>query len=136
MKSKKALTIKFQSLEQLKKELLDLPKTKKGYIQPEDVLLFESLNGFRNFMTLQKLELLAVISSANPKSVYELAKMVNRAIATVQKDCNLLASSGFIILEKEKGGRKSLAPRLKFNYDRIIIQMPEHPYELSFKAAA
>lgn len=136
MKSKKALTIKFQSLEQLKKELLDLPKTKKGYIQPEDVLLFESLNGFRNFMTLQKLELLAVISSANPKSVYELAKMVNRAIATVQKDCNLLASSGFIILEKEKGGRKSLAPRLKFNYDRIIVQMPEHPYELSFKAAA
>lgn len=136
MKSKKALTIKFQSLEQLKKELLDLPKTKKVYIQPEDVLLFESLNGFRNFMTLQKLELLAVISSANPKSVYELAKMVNRAIATVQKDCNLLASSGFIILEKEKGGRKSLAPRLKFNYDRIIVQMPEHPYELSFKAAA
>lgn len=136
MKSKKALTIKFQSLDQLKKELLDLPKTKKGYIQPEDILLFESLNGFRNFMTLQKLELLAVISSANPKSVYELAKMVNRAIATVQKDCNVLASSGFIILEKEKGGRKNLAPRLKFNYDRIIVEMPEHPYELSFKAAA
>lgn len=136
MKNKKALTIKFQSLEQLKKELLDLPKTKKGYIQPEDVLLFESLNGFRNFMTLQKLELLAVISSANPKSVYELAKMVNRAIATVQKDCNVLASSGFIVFDKEKGGRKTLAPRLKFNYDRIIVQMPEHPYELSFKAAA
>lgn len=136
MKNKKALTIKFQSLEQLKKELLDLPKTKKGYIQPEDVLLFESLNGFRNFMTLQKLELLAVISSANPKSVYELAKMVNRAIATVQKDCNVLASSGFIVFDKEKGGRKTLAPRLRFNYDRIIVQMPEHPYELSFKAAA
>ena len=136
MKSKKVLTIKFQSLDQLKKELLLLPKTKNGYIQPEDVLLFESLNGFRNFMTLQKLELLAVISSAKPKSVYELAKMVNRAIATVQKDCHVLASSGFIILEKEKSGRRNLTPRLKFNYDRIIVELPQHPYELSFKAAA
>ena len=136
MKNKKALTIKFQSLEELKKELLELPLTKKGYIQPEDVLLFESLNGFRNFMTLQKLELLAVISATKPKSVYELAKMVNRAIATVQKDCSSLANSGFIVFEKEKGGRRTLAPRLKFNYDRIIVEMPEHPYELSFKAAA
>lgn len=135
MKNKKVLRIQFKNLDQLKKELLDLPKSKKTYIQPEEVVLFESLNGFRNFMTLQKLELLTIIASEKPKSVYELAQMVGRAIAPVQKDCNTLKSTGFIIFEKEKGGRKTIAPRLKFNYDTIVVELPEHPYELSFKAA-
>jgi len=136
MKTKKALTVKFKSLDELEKELLDLPKKKVGYIQPKDVILFESINGFRNFMTLQKLELLTLIASENPKSVYELAKMVDRAIAPVQKDCNILAQTGFIIFKKEKGGRRTMTPKLKFDYDRIIVELPQHPYELSFKAAA
>lgn len=136
MKNKKALTIKFKNLDELEKELLDLPKKKVGYIQPKDVVLFESINGFRSFMTLQKLEILTLIASEKPKSVYELARIVDRAIAPVQKDCNILAKAGFIIFEKEKGGRKTITPKLKFDYDRLIVELPEHPYELSFKAAA
>jgi predicted transcriptional regulator len=136
MKNKKSLRIQFKNLDQVKQELLNLSKNKINYIQPKDVILFESLNGFRHFMTLQKLELLTLISSAKPQSVYELAKMVDRAIAPVQKDCNILASSGFIILEREKVGRGNIVPRLKFNYDRIIVELPEHPYELAFRAAA
>lgn len=136
MKKNRALKVQFKSLESLKKELLALPKNHKKYIQPEDVIIFESLNGFRNFMTLQKIELLTVIASLNPKSVYELAKIVDRAIAAVQKDCNALESCGFIYYDQEKGGRKTITPKLKFNYDRIIVEMPEHPYELSFKSAA
>ena len=136
MKIKKALTIKFKSLSELERELLDYPKTKVGYIQPKDVILFENMNAFRNFMTLQKLELLALIASAKPKSVYELAKMVDRAIAPVQKDCQSLAQARFIIFEKEKGGRSKMTPKLKFDYNRIVVEMPEHPYELSFKTAA
>jgi predicted transcriptional regulator len=136
MKAKKALTIKFKSLGEVEKELLDLPQKKVGYVQPKDVVLFESINGFRNFMTLQKLELLTLIATEKPKSVYELAQMVERAIAPVQKDCNILAKTGFIFFEKEKGGRKTMTPKLKFNYDKIVVQVPRHPYELSFKAAA
>ncbi len=136
MKTKKALTIKFISLAELEKELIDYPKTKIGYIQPTDVILFENINGFRNFMTLQKLELLTLIASAKPKSVYELAKMVDRAISPVQKDCHSLAQAGFIKFEKEKGGRGTMTPKLKFAYNRIVVEMPSHPYELSFKRAA
>lgn len=136
MKNKKSLTIKFKNLDDLKKELLDLPKKKSGYIQPTDVILSESINGFRNFMTLQKLELLTLIASEKPKSVYELAKMVERAIAPVQKDCAALAKAGFIFFEKEKGGRRTMTPKLKFDYNRIVIELPDHPYELSFKSAS
>ena len=136
MKTKKALTIKFISLSELEKELLDLPKTKLGYIQPKDVILFENINAFRNYMTLQKLELLTLIASAKPKSVYELAKMVDRAIAPVQKDCHSLAQAGFIKFDKEKGGRGKMTPKLKFSYNRIVVEMPSHPYELCFKTAA
>lgn len=136
MKKINALTIKFQSLDELEKELLDFPKTKKSYIQPKDVIFFDSLSSFRNFMTLQKLELLTIIASAKPKSVYELSKMVDRALGPVQNDCNALESVGFIVFEKQKNGRKTIMPKLKFNYDKIIIELPQHPYEITFKAVA
>lgn len=135
MKSTKALHIKFKSLEDLKNELLDLPKKKQSYIQPRNVILFESLNSFRNFMTIQKLEILMAISTKNPKSVYELAQIVGRAIAPVQKDCHSLAKAQFIYFVKENGGRQALKPLLRFNYDRIQVEMESLPYELLFRAA-
>lgn len=136
MKKNKALKIKFKNIDFWEKELLNLPKNKKGSLQPKDVIFFDSLNSFRNFMTLQKLELLTIIAAAKPKSVYELAKMVDRSLGPVQNDCNILESIGFIVYEKQKIGRKSVIPKLKFNYNTIIIELPEHPYELSFKAVS
>ena len=106
MKNKKILKIIFKSIDMLEKEMLDLPKTGIGYIQPKDVLIFESVNGFRNFMTLHKLELLSMIATKKPKSIYELAQMVGRSIAPVQKDCNSLEQSHFIVYKKQIGGRK------------------------------
>lgn len=136
MKKSKALKIRFKGLDQLEKELLEIPKTKKGYIQPSDVILFDSIGSFRNFMTLQKLELLTIIASAKPKSIYELSRMVDRALGPVQNDCNALEELGFIVFEKEKTGRKTIMPKLKFNYDKLIIELPAHPYEWSFRAVA
>ncbi len=136
MKKNKSLKIKFKSLEQWKNELLELPITRKGYIQPKDVIIFDSLNSFRNFMTLQKLELLTIVAAAKPKSIYELAKILGRGLGPVQNDCNSLVSLTFLVFEKGKSGRKAITPKLRFNYDRIIVELPDHPYELSFKAVA
>ncbi len=136
MKYKKPLKIQFKSLDDLEKELLALPESNYRYIQPKDVIIFESINGFRNFMTMQKLEILTMIAFAKPKSIYELAKMVERSLAPVQKDCQTLCDTGFITLVKEKNGRQSLRPKLKFDYDTIIVETSSHPYELSFKIAA
>ena len=48
----------------------------------------------------------------------------------------MLESAGFIAFNKEKGGRGNRMPRLAFEYNRILVKLPEHPYELQFNAAA
>jgi hypothetical protein len=35
-------------------------------------------------------------------------------------------------LNEERGNK---IPRLKFNYDRILVERPDYPYEISFKPA-
>ncbi len=132
----KAMIIKFKSLSELENELLNLEKKKKPKGQSTNVIFFDSVTSFRNFMTLQKLEILTMIAFAKPKSVYELTRMLDRGLAPVQKECQMLESVGFIKLKKEKTGRGSLKPRLAFNYDRLVVQLPEHAYELQFKAVA
>ncbi len=136
MKNKKALIIGFKSLDETERDLLQLQKDRTSHLQPKNVIFFDSLNSFRGFMTLQKLELLTLIAYANPKSIYEIAQMTDRGLAPVQKDCQMLERTGFIKFEKQKSGRGSHTPKLKFDYDRILVQLPEHPYELRFRAAA
>lgn len=136
MKKNKALKVKFKNIDLWEKELLAFPKHKKDSLPSKDTIIFDTLSSFRNFMTLQKLEILTIIASEKPKSVYELAKMVDRSLGPVQNDCNTLESVGFIIFEKQRTGRKTITPKLTFNYDRIIVELPEYPYELSFKTVA
>lgn len=132
----KAMIIMFKNLNDLEKELLSFEKKKMPQVQSKNVIFFDSVASFRNFMTLQKLEILTMIAFEKPKSVYELTQMLDRGLAPVQKECQMLESAGFIKLEKEKNGRGSLKPRLAFDYDRLVVQLPEHPYELQFKAVA
>lgn len=136
MKTKKEITIVFKSLEDLGKEAIKAIKTKTPKIQPVNIIYFDSWTSFRHFMTLQKLEVLMMISSVAPHSIYELMRLLDRSLAAVQKDCEALEQAGFITLEKKKTGRNQVTPRLKFDYDKIVVQLQKHPYELSFKAVA
>lgn len=136
MKTKKEMIIAFKSLEDLGAEAITAIRNKNSKVQPVNVIYFSNWTSFRNFMSLQKIEILTMISSVQPKSIYELTRLLDRSLAAVQKDCEVLEKTGFITLEKQKSGRKQLLPRLKFNYDKIIVKLSDHPYELSFKAAA
>lgn len=136
MKTKKEMIIVFKSLEDLGAEAITAIRNKNSKVQPVNVIYFSNWTSFRNFMSLQKIEILTMISSVQPKSIYELTRLLDRSLAAVQKDCEVLEKTGFITLEKQKSGRKQLLPRLKFNYDKIIVKLSDHPYELSFKAAA
>ena len=136
MKFKKEMIIAFKTLDDLGKEAIRAIKTKTAKIQPDNIIYFDSWTAFRGFMSIQKLEILTMISSVKPNSIYELTRLLDRSLAAVQKDCEVLEQVGFITLEKKKTGRGQVVPRLKFNYDKIIVELPEHPYELSFKASA
>ncbi|MES2803712.1 MAG: hypothetical protein V4654_14565 [Bdellovibrionota bacterium] len=140
MKPKKDMIIEFLSLKEFGqraiREIKIALKTGVPNIQPKNVIQFDSVTSFRGFMTLQKIEILLMISNVKPKSIYELAKLLDRSLGAVQKDCDALARIRFIKLQKQKTGRGSITPKLAFDYDKIVVKLPKHPYELRFKAAA
>lgn len=136
MKTKKEMIIAFKTLDDFSKEAIKSIKTRTSKIQPENVIYFDNWTSFRGFMTLQKLEILTMVSSLEPNSIYELTQLLERSLAAVQKDCEALEQVGFITLDKKKTGRSQVVPRLKFNYDKIVVQLAVNPYLLSFKTAA
>lgn len=136
MKSKKEIIIAFKSLKDLGSDAIKAIRTKTPKIQPVDTVYFDDWTSFRHFMSLQKIEILTMISSLEPNSIYELMKLLDRSLSAVQKDCEALARAGFITLEKKNTGRGQVVPRLKFKYDKIVVKLVAHPYELLFRSVA
>jgi predicted transcriptional regulator len=135
MKSKKVMMIQFMALDELAESSIQNINDRKKSLQPKNTIYFDSWTSFRSFMTLQKLEILTMISSVQPKSIYELSRLLDRSLSAVQKDSEMLERVGFIILKKQKTGRGSITPSLVFDYDKIVVNLPKHPYALTFKAA-
>jgi predicted transcriptional regulator len=72
---------------------------------------FESLEAVRNFLTEKRLELWRVIRDRDPKSLTELAKMVQRDYKDVHQDVSILVEVGLVDLRKPKNTKtRSLRP--------------------------
>ncbi len=109
---------------------------RKPLIQSKNVIYFESVVGFRNFMTVQKIEILTAIATHKPRTIYELAKIVDRDFAGVLRDCSSLDTTGFITLKESKDARGSKRPTLKFPYSIIVVYLPRTTYQIEFTEAA
>jgi predicted transcriptional regulator len=59
---------------------------------------FASIEEVRNFLTRGRVALLRTIRSRHPGSIYELAKMVNRNLKSVQTDLKVLEEHGLVRL--------------------------------------
>src|SRR5437870_4926630 len=96
----KPLKINFESLEDFKarsrKELTQALKSRKSIVQPKNTLIWASVEAYQQFMSDQKYTILAAIYKYQPQSVYQLAKILNRAQQNVARDCDLLEGHGFI----------------------------------------
>lgn len=136
MKKNDVLEIHFQNFKDFKKEVTSALAKRKGVVQPKNAIYFESVNGFRNFMTVQKVEILTVIHILKPKTIYELAKLVDRDFAAVLRDCVALEATGFITLDETKDAKGSKKPALVFPYKKIVIHLPNRPYSIEFSEAA
>lgn len=79
-------------------------------------------------MSEQKLAILAVIASKKPTSIYQLAQLVDRDFANVQRDSVGLAAHGFMKFEETGDAHNSKTPQLAFNYTRIEVHMPQVTY--------
>ena len=136
----KALKITFESMADFKtrtrKALESAIKRGKKSIQPNDTLVWASVEAYQQFMSDQKYTILAAIYKYEPKSIYQLAKILNRAQQNVARDCDLLEKHGFISFREAEGSRKSKAPMLSFDYNTIVVQLPSVTYRVEFEEAA
>ncbi len=124
MKIKK-IQVVIQPKEEFRKQLREdfkrIDQGERDLIREESVV-FHSIEQFRKVMTNKRIELLKVIRHKKPKSVYELAKLVNRSVDNVNNDVRFLEQLGFIETEKIKKGRHKLIPSVDF--DKIEIELP------------
>ncbi len=124
----KSLYIRFEKWDDFKARTQAALKAQKPSIGKKDTILFNSVVDYQKFMTEQKIVILAAIISQKPTSIYQLAQLLDRDFGNVQRDCTALEAMGFITLEESGDAKGSKAPKLAFNYRRIVIEMPKLTY--------
>jgi len=82
----------------------------------------------------ERMRLMLAIRDHQPESVYELAKLLDRAPANVLRDVHELKDLGILELKKSRReGRKQEILRPEFNWDGFEVQMS--PRQKSMKSA-
>jgi predicted transcriptional regulator len=94
----------------------------KKFTGEEESYDFEGLAVLRKILSNEKAKIIHTLKSKNPKSLYELAKILKRDFKSVRDDIKLLERFGFIDMISEKtGNRERLRPIL--TVDSIIIKI-------------
>ena len=92
-----------------------------GEKKPHD---FSDIKLLRNLLSNEKSRILYVLKSKNPKSIYQLAKILGRDFKSVRADIRVLERFGFIEFHAEKtGNRESLKPVLVIDSLQIQIEI-------------
>ncbi|MCH7568201.1 MAG: ArsR family transcriptional regulator [Nanoarchaeota archaeon] len=85
---------------------------------------FEGLSALRHLLSNEKARLLHVIKTKKPKSIYALARILERDFKTVSDDIKLLERFGFLDLISEKTGkRERLRPVIVVDSIKIEIKV-------------
>ncbi|HIH52484.1 hypothetical protein COT60_02450 [Candidatus Pacearchaeota archaeon CG09_land_8_20_14_0_10_30_9] len=81
---------------------------------------FDGLSSLKKILSKEKAKILDAVKYKEPKSIYNLAKILKRPFKSVFDDVKLLERFGFIELKKEKTkGRERLKPIISI--DEMII---------------
>jgi predicted transcriptional regulator len=101
-----------------------LHAARKGLpVEPRRELSFESIDTLRKVLTKGRLELLSAIKRQNPKSIYDLAKIVKRDLKSVNTDLEALKDIDIVEFRKEKEGRARTIPTLVFDHLNISVEI-------------
>jgi predicted transcriptional regulator len=96
-------------------------ESKKKLIK-EESLYFDSIDTMRNALTNNRLLILKTIRKDNPRSIYELAKILHRDLKSVNQDLRILSEIGLVTLEKVEAERKRVVPHV--HYGKILLEIP------------
>ena len=83
---------------------------------------FDGISALRQLLSNEKARILDVVKNNNPKSIYDLAKILERPFKAVFDDVKLLQRFGFIDLRKEKT-KKRPRHRPTIATDNLIINI-------------
>lgn len=108
MKTKKALLIVEPPKQAMNRAFSVLTKPSKRFAGAT-IISFPDFETLGKVITGARVELISVIRHKKPKSIQELARLVDRDFKNVYQDVKLLSQFGLIEL-KETGARKASTP--------------------------
>ncbi len=114
MKAKKAKII-LQSIDDIKKEWTAALKGKVKSTPKDDEIIVTGLETIAKIFSKTRMEILQVIITKKPQSIYELAKMVDRDFKNVHSDVQFLNKVGLIKLKETGDKRNGLKPVAKYS---------------------
>ena len=86
------------------------------------VLTFPDMSGLAKIFSPERIRLIMTVRDEKPESIYQLAKLLERAPGNVKKDVDELAELGILELKKKKTkdqGREAIQP--EYNWDGFDI---------------
>jgi len=116
--------IVIQPLEGALKEAAEVFENAKSgkHVNPIHKLGFPDIATFRKVLTEERLRLLKVVRQHQPGSIYELAKLLNRDLKSVNTDVNKLRELDLIQLKKSVyNGRRRTSPKVTFDNLQLNI---------------
>lgn len=90
-------------------------------IFPHRGVSFQNIETLRRVLTEKRLEILHAVRQHSPDSVYQLAKLLNRDLKSVNTDIQILESLGFLSLETVTEERWKVKPKVEF--DKLQVEI-------------
>jgi len=110
-----------EEIDEISKKIQEISEGKVN--KKEEKIIFNSIKELRKFLTPERIRLIQTIKNKKPKSIYELAKLLDRDRKSVIVDLEVLKKIGLVELKKQKvKKRTTVVP--KVNYNRINIAVP------------
>lgn len=88
-------------------------------VRPTEGIYFPDLDTARRILTPERLQVIRCIRDRNPRSIYQLAKILGRDFKNVHTEVQDLRGMGIVKIERSRRGRRQVIPRVP--YDRINL---------------
>ena len=93
----------------------------KSVREAAETICFDSVEDMQKFLSPERIRLLKTVHEKNPKSIYELAKMLKRDRKNVTEDVKMLEAVGLIERKIAKSGKEKV--ELVVDYGRIQMDI-------------
>ena len=117
-----SIKIEVKPFEESMNETIEVVKRiEKGEKIKLNKIVFNDVETLRSILTTERVRVLHCIKEKKPKSIYELAKMLDRNWRLVAKDVELLSNLGIVKLEKKEKPKEIIRPIVNFNKMNINV---------------